>query len=327
MNGFAVQAEPSTRVGCVLIISLLAAAYFLFYLYMQRKFNYFRDRNVPYRKPYFLFGNHLPMMLKQVSIAENFIDIGNEFRGEPYVGLFDFHKPSLFIQDPAIIKQLGIKDFDSFVNHESFTEALSDELFSNSLFMMKDEKWKVMRATLTPAFTGSKMRMMFDLIRKCTENVATYCEEECKKGLMTIKPKQFFAKVLVDIISSSAFGLEVDCLRNPENEMFKHSQKAFNFESFSLMLKFLVMAFAPKVAAWLDLSIVPADSSQFFKKLVADTIEHRKSTKTFRPDVIQLLIEAKEGRLKHDSNKKDDDVGFATIHESDQKPSTEVKLD
>lgn len=269
------------------------------------------------------------MMLKMESIADNFINILNEFRHEPYVGFYDFQNPAIFIQDPDIIKQLGIKEFDSFVNHESFTTAVSDELFSNSLFMMQDEKWRVMRSTLSPAFTGSKMRMMFGLVRKCAENLAMYCDEQLDKesGRMTVKPKELFSKVLVDIISTSAFGLEIDCLRNSDNEMYKHSKKAFNFDSFTLMLKIVVMSFAPKIAAWLDLSIVPADSSQFFKKVVADTIAHRKNTQTYRPDVIQLLIEAKEGKLKHDSNKNDDDVGFATVHDAESTSKQKIKSD
>lgn len=92
------------------------------------------------------------------------------------------------------------------------------------------------------------------------------------------------------------------------------------------MFKFLVMEFIPKLVKWFDLSIVPADSSHFFKKVVADTIAHRKSTKKYRPDVIQLLIEAKEGKLKHDSNLKDDDVGFATVYDESESMSSKQKV-
>lgn len=39
-----------------------------------------------------------------------------------------------------------------------------DTLMGNTLFLMRGEKWRKMRKTLTPAF---KMRHMFDLVREC----------------------------------------------------------------------------------------------------------------------------------------------------------------
>lgn len=70
----------------------------------------------------------------------------------------------MFVRDPELIKQLTIKDFDHFPDHFSIFDEEMDPLMANSLVMMKGQKWRDMRATLSPAFTGSKMRQMFVLV-------------------------------------------------------------------------------------------------------------------------------------------------------------------
>lgn len=163
----------------VIWIILLLTILFVIYKYLTFNFNYFRDHNVPHNKPLPLFGNQFKFFTKQQSIPDFFLDIGNDFRDEAYIGFYETRTPILFVLSPDAIKQICIKDFDNFVNHPTFTEGISDELLINSVFFMKDEKWRDMRATLSPAYTGSKMRMMFDLVRDCAENFVSYCNEKC----------------------------------------------------------------------------------------------------------------------------------------------------
>lgn len=303
----------------ILSLVLIATAIFLLHKYLTRNINYFRDRNVPYKKPLPLFGDIFKALLAFESGWDSILRVVNEFRNVPFVGFFDVTTPALSVQDPNIIKQLGIKDFESFVNHQSFVQSGTDELFRNSLFLMQDQRWKEMRTTLSPAFTGSKMRMMFDLVKKCAENMVVYCNEKCQESgvnMMTIKPRELFTKVTVNVISTCAFGLEVDCLKDPNNELFENVKKILDTDAPGTTMKFIFMNMMPKVAKWLGMSITPKPTTDFFKQLVADTIAYRRKTNTFRPDVIHLLIQAIDGNLKHDSNKKDDDTGFATIHES-----------
>lgn len=302
----------------ILTLVFIVTAIYLLFKYVTRNNNVFRDQNVPYRKPVPFFGNQFKVMLQLESAPDFMINIGNDFRNEPYVGLFQFSQPMLVIQEPEMIKQIGIKHFENFMNHRTLGASASDELFLNSLFFMKDQKWKDMRATLSPAFTGSKMRMMFDLVKKCTENMVTYCDEQCEEtGSMTMKPRELFAKVTVDIISTCAFGLEVDCLRDPHNGILSHSKNILNFESSGTMFKMFFIMLMPKIANQLGISITPKETTVFFKTLIADTISYRRKTNTSRPDVIQLLMQAMDGSLKHEADKKDDDAGFATIQESD----------
>lgn len=55
--------------------------------------------------------------------------------------------------------------------------------------------------------------------------------------------------------------------------------------------------------------------------MVLDTMEVRQKNRIYRPDMIQLLMQARNGDLKHQNNNDGtrndvDDAGFATVHES-----------
>lgn len=221
--------------------------------------------------------------------------------------------------DPDLIKQITIKDFDHFVNHVPFLSSEGDVLFSNSLFALFDEKWKNMRSTLSPAFTSSKMRMMYELVRNCSDSFIKFCNGNVDQGgCYQMNVKDTFAKATVDVISTCAFGLEVDSLKNPQNDVYVNARKSFNFEDYSQQLKMSLISLAPKLAKIFNLSFIPKESNNFFQKIVADTIKHRRTTNTFRPDVIQLLIQALDGNLKHetDPHLKESETGFAVVEDA-----------
>lgn len=59
-----------------------------------------------------------------------------------------------FSRSVDFVRQIAIKDFDHFEDHVAFIEPELDSLFGKSLFM-SENKWRDMRSTLSPAFTGS----------------------------------------------------------------------------------------------------------------------------------------------------------------------------
>lgn len=136
-----------------------------------------------------------------------------------YFGIFQFRVPLLVVRDPEVIKQITVKDFDHFTNHQEFifTEDVAP-LLAKSLVMMTDQKWRDMRATLSPAFTGSKMRSMFQLVVTSAEEAikVLLAESELNKsqhnGTFEPELKDIFTRCMTDVIASTAFGIEVGSL-------------------------------------------------------------------------------------------------------------------
>lgn len=117
------------------------------------------------------------------------------------VGFFDVREPVYFVRDIDILRQMTIKDFDNFEDHVAFIESDSDALFGKSLFMLSEKKWRQMRATLSPAFTSSKMRHMFELVVECAEDMAKHLIDESKQGRsVRWEMKEFFSRYTSDVI-------------------------------------------------------------------------------------------------------------------------------
>lgn len=54
-----------------------------------------------------------------------------------YTGFFAFTNPIVVIRDLDLIKQIGIKDFDHFVDHKVFMDEEAEPLFGSNLFFLK----------------------------------------------------------------------------------------------------------------------------------------------------------------------------------------------
>lgn len=125
-------------------------------------------------------------------------------------GIFDTVRTLLVIRDPELIKQITVKDFEHFLDHRSFISDL-EPMFGKSLFMLTGQRWRDMRATLSPAFTGSKMRQMFQLVGECAEQTSQFLLKKAKASptLEATEMKDLFTRFTSDVIATSAFGIKV----------------------------------------------------------------------------------------------------------------------
>ncbi|XP_037811692.1 probable cytochrome P450 9f2 [Lucilia sericata] len=287
---------------------LLAVAGYLFYRWATINNNFFKDRGVPYSKPTILFGNFFEMVLRKKSMFDLIIDIYNEHNGKIY-GVFDQRQPLYLIRDPEVIKQIAIKDFDHFVNHRTIfgDENETDQtknLFAASLFMMKDNKWKDMRSTLSPVFTGSKMRQMFQLMNEVAQETLAYLKKQngvnSNDGI-DMDIKDFITRFTNDIIASTAFGLKVNSYTDEKNEFYMMGKKVTTF-TFIQNLKFMCYANFKKIMKLLKVQLFDKKQTDYFMHLVLDAMKYRKEHNIIRPDMINMLMEAK-GMLKGDNPK------------------------
>lgn len=80
------------------------------------------------------------------------------------------------------------------------------------------------------------------------------------------------------------------------------------------------------------MQILTRDVYDFFIKLIRDAIQIRESQGIVRPDMINLMIEARKGKKTDDGSSEVIDTGFATvqesaIHTSVMKPKQELTND
>lgn len=234
------------------------------------------------------------------------------------VGFFDMRQPVYFVRDIEILRQMTIKDFDNFEDHVAFIESDSDTLFGKSLFMLSEKKWRDMRATLSPAFTSSKMRHMFQFVNECAEDMVNHLIDESKQGKpVRWEMKELFSRYAVDVIASCAFGLKVNSLQDRTNEFFTIGTSSFNLKTLKVALRLVLIRTLPKLMRAINLEFFSAHAKRFFKSMVLDTMEERKKKQIIRPDMIQILMQVRSGKLKYQEEETaNGDAGFATVEES-----------
>lgn len=262
-------------------------------------------------------------MLKRVTFPDFVKTIYEKYPSARVFGFFDTTTPIFVIRDPELIKRIAVKDFDHFVDHRPMFGHVdmdhddSNKLFAKSLFGLTGQRWREMRATLSPAFTGSKMRQMFGLMVDGCETMMQYFESQtsAKRSVIEIEVKDVLSRLGIDIIATCAFGLKVNSLKDPNNEFYRQGRRIVKFSGFGFILKISAMRFFPKLTTMLGIDVVAKEQADYFTKLIRDTVSTRESQGIVRHDMIDLLIQAKKNTLKYQEESESHE-GFATVTES-----------
>ncbi len=231
-------------------------------------------------------------------------------------GSFDSAVRLYIIRDPEVFKRIAIKDFEYFQDHRVFIDDKMDELFGNSLFAMHGDKWRQMRATLSPAFTGSKIRQMFELVLECCDIIVTHLVKQIEKGEpINIEMKEFFSRYTNDVIASCAFGLKINSFDDPNNEFFSNSSKVMNFSGFKKSLQIFFTFVVPKISRLFNMRVFDESVTSVFKNIILDTMAQRKKHNIYRPDMVNMLMQLREGNSLQSTEEISDE--YTTAEESD----------
>ena len=143
------------------LFSIITATFLGLYFHFTRNFTFWQKLGIPYVKPTPFVGNLKDCVLMKTTIGEQLQRIYNEHSDKPYVGIFSFDKPSLLIRDPELLKNILVKDFQTFIDHIFLVDETLDPLFGNTLFVLKGDLSRHLRTNLTPVFTSGKMKMFY----------------------------------------------------------------------------------------------------------------------------------------------------------------------
>ncbi|KAF5288521.1 hypothetical protein FQA39_LY15389 [Lamprigera yunnana] len=280
----------------VLLTGLFAV---LFYFKVVKKYNFWHDRGVPYIKPIYFIGNFGATIFRIKSIHQILKDAYNKYPNSRYVGFYQASEPVLILRDPDLIKDVTIKEFDSFPNHKKFLPPNVDLLWERNLLQMSnkysEEGWHTMRATLSPSFTSSKMKMLFNLMRDCSTEFVKYFQSQ--KGEIVVELKDTFTRFTNDIIATSAFGIQCNSLKDRNNKFYLMGKEATDFSGLR-GLTFFGYEFSPLLMKLFKIKIFSEKVSNFFKGVIKETVTHRQQNNIVRPDMLHLLLEASK-KLKN----------------------------
>jgi cytochrome P450 family 6 len=280
------------------------------YAYFKMSFNYWKKRNVPYVKPTFPFGNFTDAVLFRKAIGHVYKEHYKKLDGEKYGGIYAFTKPKLILRDPDIIKNILVKDFFSFHDHTLFTDEEIEPL-SGHLFLLRGYKWRNLRIKLTPTFTSGKMKMMFQTLVECGHELGSILEKSASTEEV-IEIKDILARYSTDVISSCAFGIQCNCLKNPDAEFRQWGRKLFGPTVRNSVTGILNQTI-PSVFSLFGLSPIDPKTAKYFRRMVEDTVNYRERNNIKRNDFMQLLIRLKNKDPLDDGNENVEQNGNGTL--------------
>nr|QTM97421.1 Cytochrome P450 [Sitophilus oryzae] len=210
---------------------------------------------------------------------------GRELK-QKVLGTYVFTNPFLMVIDPAIIKRIMTKDFDHFLGHGTYHHP--KDVLSMHLFSLEGEEWRHLRVKLTPTFTSGKMKMMFDTLVEKTHGLEKVVGQYADSG-EACEIKNILGRFT---IGSCAFGIECNSLEEPNSDFRTFGKKVFQNAPKQLWKIFVI----PKwILGQLNFKLSGNDVTEFFTKVVKDTIKYRETHNVLRKDFMHLLLQLKNG--------------------------------
>ncbi|KMQ87734.1 cytochrome p450 6k1 [Lasius niger] len=270
---------------------VLTASITVAYLYMTRKFKYWKERGVSEISPIPFLGNFTACIFKKKSPGRLLKEFYDQAKGQPYVGFFIFDKPLLLVRDHELVKNVLTKDFNHF-SDRYFTPDETDRLGYANLFFIKNPMWRMLRLNMTSFFTPGKLKKMLELIDECAENLVEYLDSMnlgSRGKIMEVK--ELSGKFSTDVIGSTAFGLSTNSFKNPDAEFCKYGKMIFGpARSFEI----LAVTFMPLLSRLAGFTLFGKQTDAFMRKVFWETIAQRIKSGERRNDLIDILIELKK---------------------------------
>jgi cytochrome P450 family 6 len=154
------------------------------------------------------------------------------------------------------------------------------------------------------------MKKMFPLVAVCARQLVDYLLDHSREK-EPLEVKETTAKYATDVISSCAFGIESNSLKDPNAEFREFGRKVFNFTRYRT-LEVLGLFFVPSLISFINGSFFTKQTTKFLRKVFWDTICYREKNRITREDFLDLLIQLKnkghiDSEVKEDENVLNED--------------------
>lgn len=290
------------------LLAFLIVVCLAIYSYLVNKFKYWEKLNVKFRKPNIIFGNVLGVITLKESIGQLHASIYRQFKDVPYVGYYTMSTPGLLIRDAELVKDILVKDFDSFAQNDVVIDEKLDPLLAKNAFMQIGDAWKNTRNMITPAFSSGKMKLMFPLMVDVTKNMNNYISDKISTSL---EAKDLCGRFTIDNVATCAFGLEAFSFSDKDGKFREMGKKIFAVD-FLNGLQLVTVFLFPSLRKVLRMRFFPLECSNYFISIVSQTMEYRAKQDIKRNDFLDMMAQLK---VKHGKNFTDFDataqaVGF-----------------
>jgi len=286
---------------------LVISGVIIFYYYVVNKQSYFKRKGFPHVKPTWFLGNNYKPFLLLEGFEWSLDRMYHALKGNKIGGFYSFLTPSYIVCHPELAQKVLIKDFSYFHDHGITVDETVNPLDGN-LFNMSGNKWRALRNKLSPAFTSGKLKWMFPQINKCGDSMIKYLNSKVTHKDYAIR--DVCSRYGMNVIALCAFGLETDCINNPDNDFTKVANIIFHPPIYWVLFGFLRMVLPKLKPKVIKPKVKPFDPivEEFFFSVTKQAFEHQTKIGEKRNDFVQLLLQLKEkGSVEMDPKDTEDE--------------------
>uniref|UniRef100_A0A8D8LRU3 Probable cytochrome P450 6a14 n=1 Tax=Cacopsylla melanoneura TaxID=428564 RepID=A0A8D8LRU3_9HEMI len=271
----------------------------LIVLFIKSKliYRYWKNKQVVFFNPSFPFGDFSDLLLFRKTFHQFNTDFYNKIKYDhkkPFGGLYSINKPVLMVTDPEFLKNILIKDFDYFTDRGLFEGSESNDPLAGHLFNKKGNDWRRLRNKLSPTFTSGKIKYMTPLIVKCSDNlVSTISKQFGDSNQLQLNMRDYCARYTTDVIGSTAFGIEINSLENPDSEVRRISKLMMKPNLVNAM-KGILISLVPPLKPYINFQVKPV--TDFFVNLFQSSLSYREKNNIERNDFLNLLMQLRNAQ-------------------------------
>ncbi|XP_015115686.1 cytochrome P450 6B5 [Diachasma alloeum] len=274
------------------IVELILASLLLILMlldFINSKFDYWFRLQIPGPEPNIFCGNIGDVVLGRRSLVEKVEELYSEWNSEPYFGIFVWHTPVLMINDLNVIRNILVDNSKLFSSPKF---VINRGIIHRSSYKSGSiDHPKVLERILT----SDRMKNMFDLIIKCTNESSLHKMIEENRIMNCSSLAENFTS---EVMSSCVFGIEEKASlgeRQRCRDIIRGICRSDECNSYEEKFRIIIGT----VCSYLGVKKNPK-KWDFFVKVIREKIRDREERNIVRPDFLDALRDLKGGIRQDD---------------------------
>lgn len=162
----------------VFFVIILAVSFFA---WMKFHYTQWQRLGIPSdERPSLIYGSLRKLHRQELPFGLALAEIYHQFQ-DKFVGIYLLFKPAILVRDAEMTRQIMTSAFDSFHDRGIYVDEEYNPMSAN-LLTLKGQKWRTLRAKLTPSFSSGKLKAMFETVDDVAQKLADYMSEKVKDG-------------------------------------------------------------------------------------------------------------------------------------------------
>lgn len=252
------HAHFSEMVAGNIFVALLTIVVTAAYFYIKRSHSYSDRRGVKSIKPTFPSGN-LGNIVKQKLSTGQLVTEFYRNHSERFIALYSFLRPTQVLRDSELIRNVCGRD------------EKNDPMATN-VFAVNGKKWKNIREKLSPAFMTGKLKEMFEASKNSGRSLHKYMDRFADTN-EPVDVHEVFVRFAINVVGSVAFGIDVDCIQNSDDEFYTRGMQVIHF-SLKHAVRFMVTKNCPAISRLFKIRFSDRENKDFMTSLIKENARH-----------------------------------------------------